>query len=261
MSKQVNTLDKFFKECFKLEKKRFDERVKEYQEAKINTEILIEDINEELQLIEKEIYTLIDYEGCEHPREPFMAKILKYLDELIKYKKENMFTQLFTKRKIFEEEAKRIRFYGSSEFINQSDEQIIEFIAKYKYKLFLSQLFKGKATFIEWQINNHLDLQNIITIIKYPDYLEVERVLYAKSMLNPLGQWIGEKVELVAFILTLIETKFLKTFIFGKPLPFTTYRDFFNNRYKIDISQESQPSRRKKIASIKRYFSNFDFIK
>ena len=254
MAVHQNKLDKYFSECLKQEKKLFLEKFKSYKKANIKDEVLIEENRRELQSLTEAIFDPVDYDGYIHPADPFMAKLMGYFDQLLEHKQENIFTKLFEKRSIFEVEAKRIRFYGDDELINLPNEKIIDFLAMFRMKSIVNQIFEGEKTFLKWQGNNQEVIKNILKIERYSDYRQVEFDLYHNGYLTPFGKWSGNKTELVAFILKLEETKYLKTRNLGKPIPFKTYRDIFNQRYQIDISKECEPLRRKAIASQKHHF-------
>lgn len=260
MSKHQNELDKYFSDCLKEEKNLFLEKFKAYKKAKISEEVLIEENRRELQSITEAIFEPVDYDGFTHPADPFLAKLIGYFDQLLEHKQENIFTKVFEKREVFEEEAKRIRFYGDNELINLSNEKIIDFLAMYRMKFLVIQIFEGEKTFLKWQKENQEDIKNILKIERYSDYNQVEFDLYHKGYLSLNGKWLGRNTELVALILKLEATKYLKTRNLGKLIPFKTYRDSFNQRYQTDITIEGELSRRTLIASQERHFIPFKFI-
>ncbi|HOY32618.1 MAG TPA: hypothetical protein PKW80_12140 [Bacteroidales bacterium] len=96
-------------------------------------------------------------------------------------------------------------------------------------------------------------LKKIILDTNINTFLDYEQRLIDGKYFDEQGTWLKSKIELVAFIMILDNNSYFKKKITGKKLDFSDYSNFFESRYKIDISQQSKPSYRKKI-KISGYF-------
>lgn len=90
-------------------------------------------------------------------------------------------------------------------------------------------------------------LKEIIFDANISKFLDYEQRLIDALYFDEQGTWLKSKIELVAFIMILENSKYFKKKITGKILHFSDYSNFFEKRYKIDISQQSKPSKRKNI--------------
>ncbi len=96
-------------------------------------------------------------------------------------------------------------------------------------------------------------LKEIILDANTNTFLDYEQRLIDGKYFDEQGTWLKSKIELVAFIMILDNNRYFKKKITGKNLDFSDYSNFFEKRYKIDISFQSKPSYRKKI-KISGYF-------
>jgi len=90
-------------------------------------------------------------------------------------------------------------------------------------------------------------LKEIIFDAHINTFLDYEQRLIDALYFDEQGTWLKSKNELVAFIMILDNNRYFKKKITGKTLHFSDYSNFFERRYKIDISQQSKPSKRKNI--------------
>ena len=89
-------------------------------------------------------------------------------------------------------------------------------------------------------------LKEIILIEHIETFKDFEQRLIDGKYFNEKKKWIKTKPDLVTFIMILQKNGYFIKKRNGKTLDFTYYRKFFEARYDIIISKESQPNRRNK---------------
>lgn len=257
---KANGKDDFFKECLEKEAAKYEDWHTKLKNRGVPISDIREIITSEANELLLSIYRPLQYEDRKFFSDTFMAELLHVLDKLRILKIENPIDQLFSQRKSIEEKVKRDRFWGENEPINQTDEELIEFIAKYEYKFEILNSFDQKKKFTSWQQKNFDDLQEMVAMRAVDKFVELEQQFLYDEHINSSGEWISHKNYLVAFIIILKDFGYFKARINEKPRKETDLRRFFEKRYSIVIEQEFQATRREIAFQNEKYKKMFHFI-
>jgi hypothetical protein len=255
MKTSVTINDALYKKTLFNQKKEFDKQTAILKKRGVLESKIKELHNRELVRMQNSIFEMTNDGDIEFNNDPFMAAMLISFSEMLEVKEPNSIEKLFKKRKAIENSSRNIKFYGDDDLINQPDEVVLEFIAKYQLYRGISLLWEAESAFQLWQNQNILELSEVFNPNSINDFLEVEKRIFSMKFINAFGKWAGEKKYLVAAILKLVEFNFIKRKIQEN----TCVRVLFEKRYGISISKEYQKNRRKNITAA--HLKPFEFIK
>lgn len=85
------------------------------------------------------------------PADPFMNAMFGEFNRLLKLKQKDPIAKLFAQRRSIEEQTRRMRFWSENEMINQPNEVILNFIAKYQIYRGVVFAWDNENAFRSWQ--------------------------------------------------------------------------------------------------------------